>query len=143
MLRLLFSLCLSDLSNVALYKPASQSSDETPDFTASSAVDGISESDLFSKSCSSTYSWDPLITHAWWMVDLLKDYRIESITIQNRGDCCGIKLFVYFTFCGKLPPMYKPRQPSACIGVRNYSYTVPVTFIFVDKRDLLHGLDQL
>ena len=71
---------------------------------AGRAVDGDSNAKYGypEVSCSSTYTWDPLITHAWWMVDLQKDYQIESITIQNREDCCGKRnSFPYVLYINK------------------------------------------
>ena len=86
------------LSNVALNKTATQSSnyyhfDEV--FFAHLAVDGDPYPYLLSSNptCSHTaivYG----IVNAWWQVDLAKQYRIEAITIQNRGDCCGMSYFI-------------------------------------------------
>ena len=76
--------------NVALNKPATQSTLEFFSFSfnwdASYAVDGDS-SPVWP--CSSTDGWLENNTNAWWKVDLEGDYRIEAVTIQNRGDCCG------------------------------------------------------
>ena len=85
------------MQNVALNKPASQSSEEWTDQNTGMAVDGNPDSNYThaDHSCSHTDSNDPSITHAWWMVDLGKNYLIENITIQNRGDCCGKYAFVY------------------------------------------------
>ena len=34
------------------------------------------------------------IINVWWKVDLANQYRIEVITIQNRGGCCGMSYFI-------------------------------------------------
>ncbi|KAL0966849.1 hypothetical protein UPYG_G00300920 [Umbra pygmaea] len=65
--------------NVARNGTATQSSDyldANNNWNASNAIDGNKTS------CSSTKKE----TNPWWRVDLLKKYRVSSISITNRGD---------------------------------------------------------
>ena len=78
--------------SVALNKPAFQSSlwpDRSRNPIASKAVDGNSESNFFHSSCSHT---DITEDKPWWAVDLEAEYLVTSVTITNRGDCCGENL---------------------------------------------------
>ncbi|KAG7469118.1 hypothetical protein MATL_G00125460 [Megalops atlanticus] len=78
--------------NVALYGKATQSSllrGEWAAFShASNAIDGNTEGTLALGSCTHTEEED----HPWWRVDLLKRYRITSVTITNRKDCCADRI---------------------------------------------------
>jgi hypothetical protein len=74
-------------TNVARGKPTAQSSTEF-DGAASRAVDGNTDGAYFSGSVTHTSS----APNQWWMVDLGASYRIESITIYNRTDCCAERL---------------------------------------------------
>ncbi|XP_076464826.1 uncharacterized protein LOC143296679 [Babylonia areolata] len=81
----------SPLTNVALHKPAAQSSvdPEFPSLTADKAVDG--NQNTFVSECQHTErpaSPQP----QWWLVDLQAFHEITSVTITNRGDCCGWRL---------------------------------------------------
>ncbi|KAJ8252207.1 hypothetical protein COCON_G00215190 [Conger conger] len=70
--------------NVALKGKASQSSQYSCISEAQNAIDGSRDSAYVSKSCThTTIEADP-----WWSVDLLSVYRVSSVTITNRGDCC-------------------------------------------------------
>ncbi|XP_063735181.1 uncharacterized protein LOC134861701 [Eleginops maclovinus] len=48
------------------------------------AIDGNSASIWGSRSCSLTLRE----TKPWWRLDLLKEYKINTVTITNRKDCC-------------------------------------------------------
>ena len=52
---------------------------------ASRAVDGDSTSDFNKQSCSQTLR----SSNPWLVVDLRDVYYVASVTITNRGDCCG------------------------------------------------------
>nr|Q9I931.1 RecName: Full=Fucolectin-1; Flags: Precursor [Anguilla japonica]BAB03523.1 fucolectin-1 [Anguilla japonica] len=52
------------------------------------AIDGNRDSDFSHGSCSHTTN----SPNPWWRVDLLQLYTITSVTITNRGDCCGERI---------------------------------------------------
>ncbi|XP_052694435.1 fucolectin-1-like [Crassostrea angulata] len=77
--------CNEAVSNLALNKPAGQSSTFTwlpKSFPAEMAVDGNNGTDFEDDGCSSTVGGD---TNPWWRVDLQAVYSIESVRIFNRG----------------------------------------------------------
>ena len=81
------------LDDLALNKPAWQSSDFSASTPASLAVDGNADTIMSHGSCSQTNA-DP---YAWWAVDLGAEYSVESVAITNRGDCCGrYSGFIFF-----------------------------------------------
>ncbi|XP_064197192.1 fucolectin-6-like [Anguilla rostrata] len=55
---------------------------------ASNAIDGNRDSYFFHGSCSHS----AIGPNRWWRVDLLQEYQITSVTITNRGDCCGERI---------------------------------------------------
>ncbi|XP_019622103.1 PREDICTED: uncharacterized protein LOC109468288 isoform X2 [Branchiostoma belcheri] len=74
------------VENVALGKPASQSSTATDGSnTAGLAVDGEKGTSVPDNQCTLT---NPEIS-PWWEVDLGGDWPIETVRVLNRGDCCG------------------------------------------------------
>ncbi|XP_077992018.1 uncharacterized protein LOC144446160 [Glandiceps talaboti] len=77
-----------DLVNVAVGKPASQSSGNKKK-GAEKAVDGNKDSDLKKgKSCTATKKeFQP-----WWKVDLGQSYDVYKVVITNRQDCCAKRL---------------------------------------------------
>ena len=86
------------LSNVALNKMATQSSNYSHHghiLYAHLAVDGDPYSYIISTNatCSHTVLTNNTV-NPWWKVDLANQYRIEAITIQNRGDCGGMSYFI-------------------------------------------------
>ena len=81
-------------ANVALGKPASQSSTFTADYPASRAVDGNTDGNYLSKSINHTNSE----VNPWWQVDLGSATTINSITLWNRTDCCSNRLTNFFVF---------------------------------------------
>ena len=86
----IFIILSTVVSNVALNKPAKQSSTFTSGVTYSAnlAVDGNNGTDFFVDKCSHTANGD---TNPWWLVDLQADYFIKSVRIFNRGmDSYGI-----------------------------------------------------
>ena len=72
------------LINVALGKPASQSSTLGSSYTADKAVDN--NLGTFSHTVGGA---DP---NPWWQVNLGGNYIIQSITLENRRDCCQKRL---------------------------------------------------
>nr|Q9I930.1 RecName: Full=Fucolectin-2; Flags: Precursor [Anguilla japonica]BAB03524.1 fucolectin-2 [Anguilla japonica] len=77
--------------NVALRGRATQSAQLRGEHAgishASNAIDGNRDSYFYHGSCSHTEGDNPL-----WRVDLLQVYTITSVTITNRGDCCGERI---------------------------------------------------
>ncbi|XP_018430539.1 PREDICTED: fucolectin-1-like [Nanorana parkeri] len=55
---------------------------------AINAIDGNQDPAFSHGSCSHTHNYPS----PWWRVDLLRPYKIEYITITNRGDCCSERL---------------------------------------------------
>jgi hypothetical protein len=58
------------------------------DAVASLAIDGNTDGDYFHHSLSHTES----TPHAWWQVDLGKNYPLAKIVLWNRTDCCAERL---------------------------------------------------
>ncbi|KAI1894906.1 hypothetical protein AGOR_G00120580 [Albula goreensis] len=81
------SLIPPGLGNVALRKEATQS-DTAYGGPASLAVDGNRSPIYGQKSCTHTSNR----ANPWWRVDLLKPYKIFSVTITNRKDCCASRI---------------------------------------------------
>ncbi|XP_031759904.1 pentraxin fusion protein-like [Xenopus tropicalis] len=57
-------------------------------YPAEAAIDGIKVTDLFTHPCTHTYIDNP----AWWRLDLKKRYKVQTVIIVNRGDCCWERL---------------------------------------------------
>ncbi|XP_052691246.1 uncharacterized protein LOC128169121 [Crassostrea angulata] len=79
--------CEEAASNLALNKPATQSSTFTRpeaglNYSANLAVDGNNGTDQVVDKCSHTEDGD---TNPWWSVDLQAIYTIKSVRIFNRG----------------------------------------------------------
>ena len=78
------------LENIALGRPTWQNN-AWGAFEARLAVDGNTENIFNAGSCAHTENFGVV---KYWSVDLGQDYWIASLTITNRGDCCG-KLTVF------------------------------------------------
>ncbi|KAI1885642.1 hypothetical protein AGOR_G00205930 [Albula goreensis] len=75
------------LKNVALRGKATQSSVHGTGF-ALNAIDGNRKGHYLSGSCTHTNAQaDP-----WWRVDLLRRYKVTSVTVTNREDCCAERI---------------------------------------------------
>lgn len=92
--------CYEGITNLALHKPATQSSiyPHTLYAVAAKAVDGNADGNFHSRSVTHTRR----DLHAWWEVDLVTQSVIKSVIIFNRLDCCrerlmnfDVKLFDY------------------------------------------------
>ncbi len=86
------------LSDLALDKPATQSSDARS-APAGRAVDGNTDGDWANRSVTNT-STD---AYSWWQVDLQSTTDVGSIGIWNRTDCCGDRLSDYWVFASETP----------------------------------------
>ncbi|XP_076027600.1 uncharacterized protein LOC143016913 [Genypterus blacodes] len=74
--------------NVALRGKATQSTSYDGFSNANNAIDGNRDPRFQVGSCSHT----AIQNNPWWRVDLLDRYRISSIAIINRGDCCAERI---------------------------------------------------
>jgi hypothetical protein len=79
--------------NVALGKPAEQSSTSSSNNPASYAVDD----DLYD------YAGTKVEAQPWWQVDTGAFYPVEKIAIDSRADCCGDQLADYYVFVSDTP----------------------------------------
>jgi hypothetical protein len=84
------------LTNLALNKPAVQSSEGAP---AGRAVDGNTEGAFDRKSVTHTLA-EP---NAWWQIDLGRTAKISGIVIWNRTDCCSERLKDFWVFVSDVP----------------------------------------
>ncbi|MEO8126631.1 MAG: discoidin domain-containing protein, partial [Bryobacteraceae bacterium] len=85
--------------NVALSKPALQSSTFGSNTVAGNAVDGNTDGNYNNGSITHTlYDWKP-----WWQVDLGATATVSSIEVWNRTDCCGDRLNDYWVFVSNTP----------------------------------------
>uniref|UniRef100_F6YUZ9 X-epilectin n=1 Tax=Xenopus tropicalis TaxID=8364 RepID=F6YUZ9_XENTR len=74
--------------NLAISGAVRQSSTYAAQYPAEKAVDGIKDTNTFARPCAITgYDKGP-----WWQLDLKKNYRVGSMVIVNRGDCCADRL---------------------------------------------------
>lgn len=80
-------------TNVALGKPATQSSDYSSKYPAGNAVDGSLTN--FADTQDST--------QPWWQVDTGQSYPIDQIALYNRSDCCADRLADYYVFVSDEP----------------------------------------
>ncbi|XP_075444568.1 uncharacterized protein LOC142488078 [Ascaphus truei] len=75
-------------SNLARLGEASQSSNYIPFATADKAIDGNKNGVFSTQTCTHTNNEkDP-----WWRLDLKQSYKIDTIVIANRQDCCPERL---------------------------------------------------
>lgn len=77
--------CHAGLINVALGKPASQSTTYGSSYTADKAVDN--NLGTFTHTVGNTSDPNP-----WWQVNLGGNYLIQQISVENRHDCCQLRL---------------------------------------------------
>ena len=87
-------------TNLALNKPATQSSDYYGEF-ASKAVDGNTDGDR--DGGSNTVSHTEYEQSPWWQVDLQKISHIDEVQIFNRTDCCQERLSNMYVFVSETP----------------------------------------
>lgn len=87
-----------DVDNIAIGKPASQSS-IYQGYDANRAVDGNTDGKLTNNSVTHTQEE----RKAWWQVDLESSYPIQYIKIWNRGDCCEWRLKDFYVFVSDVP----------------------------------------
>ncbi|XP_072007072.1 fucolectin-like isoform X2 [Engystomops pustulosus] len=78
--------------NVARYGEASQDSDHyfpnNPKASARNAIDGVKYVNYDRGSCTHTTG----LNRPWWRLNLKNIYKISSVILLNRGDCCAARL---------------------------------------------------
>ncbi|OCT77279.1 pentraxin fusion protein-like [Xenopus laevis] len=74
--------------NLAKSGAVRQSSIYSALYPAEKAIDGIKETNSFTRPCAIT----AYEKGAWWQVDLRNSYKVGSVVIVNRGDCCSDRL---------------------------------------------------
>lgn len=82
-------------TNLALNKPARQSSNYTAKSVASMANDGSRVEKNFNHTENDT--------NAWWEVDLGAVSEISTIEVYNRTDCCSFRLSDFHVFVSDIP----------------------------------------
>lgn len=105
----------SNLVNIALGKPARQSSNAGAD--AKLAVDGNTNGDFNLGSVSHTLR----DVNAWLEVDLGATEPIDYVTIWNRTDCCGYCLRDYWLFISDKP--FKASDTASDLRVRTRTWS--------------------
>jgi YVTN family beta-propeller protein len=85
-------------TNVALGKPATQSSDYEG-AVAARAVDGNRDSVYANGSVTHTNA----DANAFWEVDLGGAYQLFGVRLWGRSDCCGDRLSNFYVFASELP----------------------------------------
>lgn len=125
-------------SNLALGKPATQSSLYSPGAGASVAVDGNTNGDFTAGSVTATN----LDSNAWWQVDLGASQTIDSIEIWNRTDGSQERLNDYWVFVSDKP--FSPTDTPATLQGRagtvgKHQVTIPGPFTVI--RGNVEGQD--
>ncbi|XP_064182541.1 fucolectin-4-like [Anguilla rostrata] len=134
--------------NVALRGKATQSAQLRGQYDAfahaSNAIDGNRDSNYHHGSCTHTEGANP-----WWRVDLLQVYTIASVTITNRGDCCGERISGARILIGNSLESNGINNPQcSMIGImtagetRTFRCSHPMTgryvTVYLPKTDYLH-----
>ncbi|HRH46859.1 MAG TPA: discoidin domain-containing protein [Pyrinomonadaceae bacterium] len=127
----------SQLTNLALGKTASQSSDMGSPFQAneglaSIAVDGNtggnSTGQITHTACGGQYASGECkgSDNPWWQVDLGANYNVNKIQIWNRTDCCSERLTNYRIWTKSATGDWEEFSP----GLKTYdpNQTYPLTF---------------
>ncbi|MFF7995849.1 alpha-L-fucosidase [Kitasatospora xanthocidica] len=113
-------------SNLALNKPASQSSTHSAGFDAGRAVDGNTDGNMFAGSVTHT-SDTPLDTNPWWQVDLGSSQYVSTVRLWNRTDCCSDRLRDFYVFTSDTPfTSTDPNVTKAQAGVSSTYQATPV-----------------
>jgi F5/8 type C domain/Right handed beta helix region len=80
-------------TDVALGRPATQSSDYSSKYPAANAVDGNTGNFADTKD----------ENQPWWQVDLGADRTIDQLAVYNRADCCQDRLADYYVLVSDTP----------------------------------------
>ncbi|TWP54148.1 hypothetical protein FKR81_00850 [Lentzea tibetensis] len=105
-------------SNLALGKPARQSTTHHLGAAAGRAVDGNTDGSFWGNSVTHTSDTEP-DPRPWWQVDLGSSQQIGTVTVHNRTDCCGDRLSDYWVFVSDRPfdTTKSPEQQAGTPGV--------------------------
>jgi len=85
--------------DIAMGKPAAESSILPGTPPAAVAVDGSTDGNFFDGSVTATN----FETNPWWEVDLGASQTVNAVTIWNRTDCCNSRLSDYWVFVSNTP----------------------------------------
>ncbi|XP_075703748.1 fucolectin-like [Rhinoderma darwinii] len=93
-------------TNIARNGEASQESDYQyqPMGYAKNAIDGVTNANYQNGSCTHTNS----VKDAWWRVDLKQIYKILTVVLTNRQDCCAERLMGAEVRIGNSPDNNNP-----------------------------------
>ena len=97
-------------ANLALHKPAIQSTTYHANGVASHGVDGNDNVDYGIHSCTHTLKSN----HPWWRVDLGSSKKVSRVDIFNRADCCTDRLKNFEVRVGKCFHLFKVK--TACFS---------------------------
>jgi alpha-L-fucosidase len=104
--------------NLALGRPAWQSTTHDLGTNASRAVDGNTDGNLWNNSVTHTSDTRP-DPAPWWQVDLGSSLPIGTVDVYNRTDCCAGRLSDYWIFTSDAPydTRKTPAEQAATPGV--------------------------
>ncbi|XP_070555887.1 uncharacterized protein [Ptychodera flava] len=128
------TLTVFGFENVAVGKPASQSSLYTASYPAGAqnAVDGNTDSNWSSKSCTHTLQEQ----NPWWKVDLQNIYKVDEVVIINRKDCCSERLEGAIVRVGSSSDITSNTQCGNTVTSHEISKSITTTF---DCSDGING----
>ncbi len=89
----------NELTNLALYQPATQSS-TSGSYVASKSVDGDTSGILYPNLQGSSTNQE---SQPWWQVDLGAIANLTDVKLYNRTDCCANRLTNYYIFVSDVP----------------------------------------
>ena len=82
------SVAAGDAVEISLRDKIATQSSTASNAKASRATDGNTDTTFSKNSCTATKQEES----PWWSVDLERQYTLKSVTVYNRGDCCGDRL---------------------------------------------------
>ena len=77
-----------DAVEISLRDKIATQSSTASNAKASRATDGNTDTTFSKNSCTATKQEES----PWWSVDLDRKLAVKSVTVFNRGDCCGDRL---------------------------------------------------
>ena len=77
-----------DATEISLRSKLVSQSSTASNGVAVRAVDGNTDTTFSKNSCTATKQEES----PWWSVDLDRTMEVKSVTVYNRGDCCGDRL---------------------------------------------------
>ena len=82
------SVAAGDAVEISLRDKIATQSSTASNAKASRATDGNTDTTFSKNSCTATKQEES----PWWSVDLDRTMEVKSVTVFNRGDCCGDRL---------------------------------------------------